>query len=240
MKTGDAHDRRGEAGYSLVGLMAGIAIMLIMMAVATPGWRYVVKNDREEELIFRGGQIADAVQRYQRKNGNALPASLEVLVKGKYLRKAYTDPMAKDGKWRFLRPGEVAVPGALPGLGGRPGQPGQPGAPGMTGPGFSPPGGTPGTTRPGGTSPGTSPGSTSPTGQPFGTMVQGVASRSTDKSLRIFNGRDRYDEWLFVPGQPRVIGRPMGPALPGIVPPGPTPRPGVGQPAPTPTPPRTF
>jgi hypothetical protein len=113
----------------------------------------------------------------------------------------------------------------------------------MTGPGFSPPGGTPGTTRP----TGTSPGSTGPTGQPFGTMVQGVASRSTDKSLRIFNGRDRYDEWLFVPGQPRVIGRPMGPALPGIIPgapgapgvPGaPPPRPGA--PAPTPTPPRTF
>jgi type II secretory pathway pseudopilin PulG len=223
---------KGEAGYSLVGLMAGIAIMLIMMSVATPGWRYVMKNDREEELIFRGGEIADAIQRYQRKNGNALPPSLEVLVKGKFLRKAYKDPMTKDGKWRFLRPGEVMAlgPPGSTGPGGRPGAPGQP-QPGQPG-GLRPPG-APGTgTQP----PGTGPGSTSPTGQPFGSTIQGVASLSTDESLRIFNGRERYDEWLFVPGQPRVVGRPMGPAMPGILPA--TPRP--GQPAPTPTPPRTF
>ena len=37
---------------------------------------------------------------------------------------------------------------------------------------------------------------------------QGVASTSTEKSLRVFNGRTRYNEWLFLPGQPRVIGRP--------------------------------
>jgi hypothetical protein len=48
-----------------------------------------------------------------------------------------------------------------------------------------------------------------------------VASTSTDKSLRIFNGRTKYNEWLFVAGQPRVVGRqiPAGP------------RPGSAQPA---------
>ena len=53
---------------------------------------------------------------------------------------------------------------------------------------------------------------------------QGVASTSTEKSLRVFNGRTRYNEWLFLPGQPRVIGRPVGPAVPqpggGVRPPG--------------------
>ena len=39
---------------------------------------------------------------------------------------------------------------------------------------------------------------------------QGVASTSTDKSLRLFNGRTRYDEWVFAPGQPRIIGKPIG------------------------------
>ena len=43
---------------------------------------------------------------------------------------------------------------------------------------------------------------------------QGVASTSTEKSLRVFNGRTRYNEWVFLPGQPRVVGRPVGPALP--------------------------
>jgi type II secretory pathway pseudopilin PulG len=215
-------DRRGEAGYSMLALMASVAIMLIMMGAATPGWRYLSKNDREEELIFRGGQIADGIQRYQRKNGNALPPSMDVLVKGKFLRKAYKDPMVPDGKWRFLRPGEVMTPGAPPGAPGQPGRPGTPGAPGT-------PGGV-GGQPPGGTTPGTTPG-TRPIGDggPLGTTIQGVASRSTDKSLRIFNGRERYNEWLFVPGQPRVIGRPMAPVGPGILPtrPGtaPTPRP---------------
>jgi hypothetical protein len=126
-----------------------------------------------------------------------------------------------DGKWRFLRPGETVVPGSPPGA---PGQPGRPGGPG------GPTGGAPGVLPPGATSPGSTPG-TRPIGDggPLGSTIQGVASRSTDKGLRIFNGRERYSEWLFIPGQPRVIGRPMAPVAPGILPtrPGATPAPSV-------------
>jgi type II secretory pathway pseudopilin PulG len=218
---------RGDEGYSMVVLMASITIMLILLGAATPGWRYLTKNDREEELLFRGGQIADGIQRYQRKNGNALPPSLDVLVKGKYLRKAYTDPMSPDGKWRFLRPGEALVPGAPLGTPGRPGTPGQPTRPGGGAPGPAP------TPTPPGTTPGTRPGD----GGPLGSTIQGVASRNSDESLRIFNGRERYNEWLFVPGQPRVIGRPMGPAVPGM---NPTPRPGGAAPTPTPGAPKPL
>ena len=112
--------RRPEAGYSMVALLAAVAIMMVMMAAAVPSWRYVMRNDAEEELLFRGGEIADAIARYQRRNGNALPPSLEVLVKGKFLRRAYKDPMTKHGRWRFLRPGEAVAPVAsgIPGLGG--------------------------------------------------------------------------------------------------------------------------
>jgi type II secretory pathway pseudopilin PulG len=179
--------RRSEAGYSLVALMAAVAIMMILMAAAVPSWRYVMKNDAEEELIFRGGEIADAVARYQRRNGNALPASLEVLVKGKFLRRAYKDPMTKHGRWKFIRPGEAMGPA---------GQPGVRGPRGVTTT-------TTTTTRP------------SAFGSPDVVLggFQGVASTSTEKSLRVFNGRTRYNEWLFLPGQPRVIGRPVGPAM---------------------------
>ncbi len=98
--------RARQAGYALVALMVTVTVMMVMMAAAVPSWRYLMKNDREEELIFRGGEIADAIGRYQKKNANTLPTSLDVLVKGKFLRKAYKDPMTKDGKWRFLRQGE--------------------------------------------------------------------------------------------------------------------------------------
>ncbi len=99
--------RLPQEGYSLVVLLATIAVMLVLMSAAMPSWRYLVKNDREQELIFRGGEIADAIARFQSRNGNALPPSLDVLVKGKFLRHAYKDPMTKDGSWRLLPPNEL-------------------------------------------------------------------------------------------------------------------------------------
>ena len=182
--------RRAEAGYSMVALMAAVGIMMIMLGAAAPSWRYVMRNDAEQELIFRGGEIADAVARYQKRNGNALPQSLEVLVKGKFLRHAYKDPMTKHGRWRFIRPGEMVGPAAS-------------GIPGTTG----------GTTT---TTTTTRPSAFSQPGEILGGL-QGVASTSTETSLRIFNGRTHYNEWIFLPGQPRVVGRPVG---------GMTPRPG--------------
>ena len=198
--------RRGEAGYSLVALLAAIAVMMIMLGAAMPSWRYVMRNDAEEELLSRGGQIADAIARYQRRHGNALPPSMEVLVQQRFLRRAYKDPMTKHGRWRLLRPGDAVLPGVpgLPGTGTRPG-----GATTTT---------TTTTTRPS---------AFSQPGQAIGGF-QGVASTSTDKSLRIFNGRTKYNEWLFVAGQPRVVGRqiPAGPR-PGSAQPGGT-RPAAG------------
>ena len=104
--------RHGESGFSLVALVATITITLIVMGAAMPSWKYVMQNEREQELYFRGDQIATAIERYQKKNGGAAPPNLEALVKGRYLRKAYTDPMTRDGKWRLIRVGEMMVPGA--------------------------------------------------------------------------------------------------------------------------------
>ena len=52
------------------------------------------------------------------QRGNALPPSLEVLVKGKFLRREYKDPMTKGGKWRFIRQGESINPIRAPGTPG--------------------------------------------------------------------------------------------------------------------------
>jgi type II secretory pathway pseudopilin PulG len=193
----------GQAGFSLVFLIGSITVMLIVMGAAVPTWRYIMKNDREEELFFRGDQIARGVERYQKKNGNALPVSLEVMVKGHYLRKIYKDPMAKDGKWRLIHPGEGLIPGGPPGRSPRPGLTPQPGATpqsGFSGPqsGFS---GSSGTNRPG-------------AGGPVQGAILGVASTSTDKSLKLMNGRSRYDQWLFLAGQPRLLGGDQGLRIP--------------------------
>ena len=198
--------RPSEAGMSMVALFAAMSIMFIMMSAAVPAWRYVMKDAREEELLFRGAQIADAIQRYQEKNKTP-PPNLEIMVQQRVLRKAYKEPFAKDGKWRFIRQGEALLP---------------PGVPGVQGPG----GPTPSTTlasQPSQT--------TGRDGQPQvgGAAFIGVASFSKEKSLRIMNGRERYNEWLFIAGQPRLMGRQLGvvPPVPGAPGgPGASPKPG--------------
>ena len=130
----------GERGFTLVIVLAGITVMMIMMGAAVPTWRYIMQDDREQELFFRGDQIARAVEEYQRKNGNAFPPSFEVLIKGKFLRRQYKDPMVKGGKWRIVRPGEAVPVSSLPASGPGGASP----RPSPTPPrsAFGPPGGT--------------------------------------------------------------------------------------------------
>jgi hypothetical protein len=164
--------------------------MMVLIGAAAPTWRYVMQDDREQELFFRGDQIARGVEEYQRKNGNAFPPSFEVLVKGKFLRREYKDPMTRSGKWRILHPGEaVATTGTTA-------------ATGTTAPG---PGARPSP------SPSAPPSAFGPTGGTSVGAIAGVVSLSHDTSLRLFNGRTRYDEWIFLAGQPRQLGKVYGP-----------------------------
>jgi type II secretory pathway pseudopilin PulG len=189
--------RSTQAGFTLVALMASITVMLIVMGAGARSWSYVMKDAREEELIFRGTQIVDAIERFQAKNGGALPVSIDVLVKGRFLRKAYKDPMTKDGKWRLVHQGELV------GVGGQ-------------GPGPSPsPSGRPTPTP----TPSPSPGG-GPAGETLGGFI-GVATRSREKSLRLFNGKKYYHEWIFAVGQGRVVGNtPLSLPTPGTQPSG--------------------
>ena len=211
-----------QDGFSLVGVLAVATLTLIAMAAAVPSWKYIAKDEREEELLFRGQQIAAAVERYQKdpKNGQTLPPSLEVMVKGHYLRKAFKDPMTASGKWRIIHPGEGA---------NAPGAPAGPHSPAPSGFGFSSPSPSP-SASPSGLNAGFGNGlgnGIGGTGAIDLGPIQGVASTSTEKSLRIVNGQDHYNNWKFIPGVQMVIGRqrriggaPGGSAAPGAAPAG--------------------
>ncbi len=207
-----------EAGFSLVSLMAVATIALILMAAAAPSWKYVAKDDREQELISRGMQIARAIERYQKENGNTYPTSLDILVKKHYLRKAYKDPMTKSGKWK-INPTLTGVPGGGPA--------GLPGA--SPSPTASPSSGFGRSSGFGGSSP--SPGGLGVTSTGVaglgsigneslgGPAIQSIASASTEKSLRIFNGQERYDKWVFTPNmQEPTIGKTLVPGQPNAAP----------------------
>jgi type II secretory pathway pseudopilin PulG len=152
---------------ALAGLLASLTIMLIGLSMAAPGWHYVVKDSKEQELLFRGLQIVRAVREQQKKYG-AL-GTLDNMVAAKRLRKsAIKDPMHPQGKWKVIQqgipetdcgqpvhinPNPGGVPGGGPG-GGPGGTGGGPGGPGVPPGGHGGGGGGPG--GPGG--PGRGPG----------------------------------------------------------------------------------
>src|SRR5713101_3428295 len=98
--------RHSESGYALLMVVFFAAVMLISVAVAAPNLLTQDKREKEDELIWRGGQYARAVRFYYRKNGR-FPQSLEELTQAhnqiRFLRKPYKDPMNnEDGSWRLI------------------------------------------------------------------------------------------------------------------------------------------
>jgi len=180
--------------------------------VAMPVWKQTVLREKEEELVFRGMQYVHAIALFQRKTANAYPPNIDVLVRERYLRKKFKDPITNDD---FLPLPVGAAPGAA-GTGAQAG----PGTAGR-GPSGSPGRGTSSQTSPsqqvGGGRQGSTP---TPFGAPrAGTVggISGVASKSKEKSIRIYNGRTHYNEWafVFVPQQQAPGAGGAGGAAPG-------------------------
>ncbi len=181
-------------GYAMAVLLVGIAVMGIMMSVAMPVWHQAAQREKEQELIFRGTQYARAVGLFQRKNGNAYPPSLDVLVQQKYLRKKYKDPMVEDGVFQLIPAGAM-----------------QAGQVGVTMPGS---GASRLPQQPSGQQQGLRTMQTVTSGvQTVVTAIAGVVSKSTDTSIKLYNGRNHYNEWLFMYSAP--AGRGGGPGAGG-------------------------
>jgi type II secretory pathway pseudopilin PulG len=85
--------RSSEGGFAMAGLLVGIALLSLGLSVAMPTWRTLVQREKEEELIWRGQQYDRAIQLYRKKNAAPGAPSVERLVEGKFLRKAYKDPI---------------------------------------------------------------------------------------------------------------------------------------------------
>jgi type II secretory pathway pseudopilin PulG len=233
-------------GYAMAALLVGMAIMAIMLSVALPVWRTAVQREREAELIFRGEQYAHAIEIFQRRNGG-FPQSLDVLEKTRAIRRLYKDPMT-GGDFQPVFVGQM--------IGGVPVAPGQQGR-GVAG---GPAGARGVPTARGALEAGLARaeqargGAAGPpaialtgrgragapiAGQPgiaaAGPII-GVVSRSTADSLRLYNGRGKYNEWAFVAvATTTQAGAPTGAQTPGM-PPGRGGR-GVQQPGPRGQPP---
>jgi type II secretory pathway pseudopilin PulG len=228
---GQAPVRRREEGYAMTVLLVAMSVMAVMMTVAMPVWKQIAQREKEEELVFRGEQYARAIGLFQRKFANSAPPNLDILVDQRFLRKKYKDPITNDDFAVVLQtqnaPGTIpgggrgaSTPGGAttPGSGPLPG-PAAGGATGGTGGGFFGRGGNPagGNSRPGPGGSSAAPGSTVGGASGGGTGgIMGVTSKSKAESLRLYKGRNHYNEWQFVYTQPAATpgGGPGGP-VPG-------------------------
>jgi type II secretory pathway pseudopilin PulG len=210
-----------DRGYAMAALLVAISVMAIMLSVALPVWRTAVQREREAELVFRGESYARAIDIFQRRTGG-YPLTLDQLEKTKAIRKLYKDPIT-GGDFQPVFVGQM--------IGGAPVVPGQQGRAGAGPPGSTVrPGVVTGPARgaqPPGRAAGASPFTGGGVGQAgFGTPqaptagpIIGVVSRSTADSLRIYNGRGKYNEWAFVATattqQAGGVGGPAGAQTPG-------------------------
>ena len=169
---------RARDGFAMAALLAAMTIMAIFLAMALPAWKTATQREKETELIFRGQQYARAIALFQRKYANTFPPNVDVLLNEHFLRKKFKDPMTEDGEFQviFATQGASAQPGVAGGTVPTQGQPQQ----------------RPATTI-----------ASAGTGTVAGAQggIIGVASKSTDQSIRIFQAKDHYNEWVFVAQQ---------------------------------------
>ena len=243
--------RRGgndSAGYILITLILIVALLTIAAAAIAPSIAFQVKRDREEEMIHRGVQYSRAVQHYYKKF-NRYPSRIEDLEDTnnlRFLRKKYKDPITgKDFKLVHLSEVQMALAGgggvggltpaanSGPGAGSQFGQSANPSPANPSSAGGSDQSASGNTASSANQQGGGPAGATSTdklTGQTFGGgPIAGVESTSKGHSIREFNKKDHYNEWLFVydPQSDRggLIRTPYQPSLMGAVPMG---QPGAG------------
>jgi len=168
----------------MAALLVAMSVMAVLMGAALPVWNKQAQREREEEYLFRAHEYARGVMKFQHKYGAAFPPSLDVLVEQRFVRRKYKDPLSgQDFQPVYQTAGPLGQPGV--GTAGGTTQPGQI-AQGTPSSGF-------GSTATLGQTGGTSTGSQGPA-QP-GAPVIGVVSKSKATSIKVYNGRTRYDQW---------------------------------------------
>ena len=109
------------AGFTYIGILFAVALAGIAMTLTAQVWRTNSQRAKEEQLLFAGGQIAQAIGRYYLQGPNGVrqfPRSLDDLLQDKrhpelrrYLRRVYVDPMTGKPDWGFVRVADGGITG---------------------------------------------------------------------------------------------------------------------------------
>jgi type II secretory pathway pseudopilin PulG len=225
-----------DRGYALLIIMMAATILLISLTAALPNVYRAGQREREEELIFRGNEYARAIMLFQRQF-RRYPTSVKELLQTngiRFLRREYRDPMSRKGKWRFINADANGVVLNSKTI-APPKRPTPLGSSDSTATS-----GKEEETKRSASEEESGTASSFFSNEAKGGFIVGVASSSRKESIRVWNGRTRYDEWEFLgtPGNAAAGGVPpggqqpqsgpqsspgqpgqRGPAMPGLPPP---------------------
>lgn len=99
-----------QQGFTYIGVLVIMAVMLMVMGAASEVWHSVMQHEKEQQLLFVGHQFRAAIGKYYLQSGNKYPPSLDALLestnqggkKVRFLRKLYQDPMTGDTQWGLV------------------------------------------------------------------------------------------------------------------------------------------
>jgi type II secretory pathway pseudopilin PulG len=226
-------NRSRQSGYILLGLLLIIALLAIAAAIVVSPLTFEIKRDREAELIHRGVQYTRAIRAFTKATAR-YPLRLEELQSTdgrRYIRKLYKDPIT-GGDFQLLHFSDIR-PGAPPpnvnGAGSSqqslsaPADPNSAGQPDSAATSAQDPNST-NSENATNNLPGTQPSTKQQNffqnasgnslnangngnGFPPGGVIVGVASKSKERTIREFAGKNHYNDWLFFydPGYDRGL-----------------------------------
>jgi type II secretory pathway pseudopilin PulG len=106
----------GQQGFIYIALLIGLAVIGVGLGATSEVWTQTRQREKEQELLFVGNQIRQAITRFYLQSPPAarrFPMTLEELLEDlrlpdkpqRLLRQLYADPMGRGTPW-----GEVRLP----------------------------------------------------------------------------------------------------------------------------------
>jgi type II secretory pathway pseudopilin PulG len=212
-----------EEGYFLIVIMIMVSLLAIASLARVQSLVTELKREREEELVHRGVQYARAIKKYYKWSKGQYPVSLDQLDKTnnmRFLRKRYKDPVT-GGDFRLIRmtdflaaqnsqTGSLAASGTAASGNSASGSLNPPAAQSiLNATGFGSASGsgnasgqqtsTASSAQDNSDTSGSTFGKPISSGPTFGgSPIVGVASTSSKVSLKEFDKKNHYKDWLFI------------------------------------------
>jgi type II secretory pathway pseudopilin PulG len=106
---------RSESGFTFIAALFMVVVMGILLGAVGQSVKVIMKREREKELIFRGLQYRDALERWTKGNSANLQELKRLVndpqnIPNPGLRKLYKDPMT-GGDFKVLKDPQLGIYG---------------------------------------------------------------------------------------------------------------------------------